>query len=79
MGQVGLEWTVAGFGSVNGTSTSDMLIRDSNNGAFDVFDIANNQLTAVASMGQVGTDWSVDGIAADRAGASSAQLAQGMA
>ena len=38
MGQVGLEWTVAGLGSFGGDA-SDMLMRDSNNGTFEVYDI----------------------------------------
>ena len=65
MGQVGLEWQVVGFGPINGAGTSDMLMRNTNTGAFEVYDIANNQITAAAPMGQVGLEWSVAGIAAD--------------
>ena len=32
MGQVGLEWQVAGFGPINGAGTSDMLMRNSQYG-----------------------------------------------
>ena len=67
-----------------------MVLRNVNSGAFEVYDIANNQLTTAASMGTVGTDWQVDGIAADppTSGASAApasafgptaELVQGMA
>ena len=42
LGQVGLEWQVAGVGRFNGTDTADMILRDSNNGAFEVYDIGNN-------------------------------------
>jgi hypothetical protein len=35
LGQVGPEWQVAGLGGFYGTDTSDMLIRNSNTGAFD--------------------------------------------
>ena len=80
MGQVGLEWQVVGFGPINGAGTSDMLMRNSNTGAFEVYDITNNQLTSAAPMGQVGLEWS------DRRhrrrsalAAANAQLAQAMA
>jgi len=54
MGQVGLEWQVASLGPVNGPGTSDMLMRNSNTGAFEIYDIANNQITSAGPMGQVG-------------------------
>jgi hypothetical protein len=55
MGQVGLEWTVAGFGDFSSNlGETDMLMRNTNNGAFEVYDISNNQITSAASMGQVG-------------------------
>ena len=79
MGQVGLEWQVVGFGPINGAGASDMLMRDTNNGAFEIYDISNNQITAAAPMGQVGMEWSVAGLAADPPGSANAQLAQAMA
>jgi len=45
LGQVGLEWQVAGLGGFFGSDTSDMLLRNSNNGGFVVYDISNNQIT----------------------------------
>ena len=54
LGQIGLEWQVAGLGDFSGTDTSDMLTRDSNNGVFEVYDIRNNQIAFAAPMGQVG-------------------------
>ena len=59
-----------------------MLMRNSNTGAFEIYDITNNGITSAAPMGQVGLEWSVAGIAADPPGGaatSSAQLAQAMA
>ena len=80
MGQVGLEWQVAGFGPINGVGTSDMLMRNTNTGAFEIYDITGNQLTSAAPMGQVGLEWSVAGIASDPpAGAPNSQLVQAMA
>ena len=61
LGQIGLEWQVAGLGDFSGTDTSDMLTRDSNNGVFEVYDIRNNQIAFAAPIGQVGLEWSVAG------------------
>ena len=61
---------------------SDMLMRNSNTGQFEIYDIANNTLASAAPMGQVGLEWSVVGIAADppaASGTSNAQLVQAMA
>ena len=62
MGQVGLEWTVAGFGDFSGhANETDMLMRNTNTGAFELYDISNNQITNAAPMGQVGLEWQVVG------------------
>ncbi len=62
MGQVGLEWQVAGFGDFSGNGNeTDMLMRNSNTGQFEIYDISNNQLASAASMGQVGLEWQVVG------------------
>jgi uncharacterized repeat protein (TIGR03803 family) len=61
LGQVGLEWQVAGVGAFNAPDTSDMILRSSNSGAFEIYDISNNNLTGAAAMGQVGLEWSVAG------------------
>jgi hypothetical protein len=56
-----------------------MLMRDTNNGAFEYYDISHNTITAAGSMGQVGMEWSVAGIAADPPPESAnAQLPQAM-
>ena len=57
MGQVGLEWQVAGFGDFSGNANeTDMLMRNSNTGAFEVYDISHNTITSAAPMGSLG--WS---------------------
>ena len=62
MGQVGLEWSVAGFGDFSGNANeTDMLMRNTNTGVFELYDISNNQITAAAPMGQVGLEWQVAG------------------
>jgi hypothetical protein len=49
-------------------------LRNVNTGAFEVYDIANNQLTAAASLGQVGLDWQLGGFAADPPSASTGSI-----
>ena len=62
MGQVGLEWQIAGFGDFFGhANETDMLMRNTNTGAFEIYDIGNSQLTSAAPMGQVGLEWQVAG------------------
>jgi len=84
MGQVGLEWTIAGFGNFSGNANeTDMLMRNSNSGVFTLYDIGNNTVTGTAPMGQVGLEWSISGVSASVAGAppnsATAQLTQAMA
>jgi hypothetical protein len=60
-----------------------MLMRNSTTGAFEVYDISHNAITSAASMGAVGLEWTVAGIAADppaaASAASTAQLVEAMA
>ncbi len=70
------------FGDFSGNANeSDMLMRNKNTGAFEVYDITNNQLTHAAPMGQVGLEWQNAGIASNPTGgfAPDAQLTQAMA
>ena len=50
------------------------MLRNVNNGAFEVYDIANNQLTGSASLGAVGLDWQLGGFAANSPTGSSASM-----
>jgi hypothetical protein len=57
LGQVGPEWTVAGVGDFSTRfGETDMLMRNSNTGAFEV-----NAITGSGPMGQVGLEWTVAG------------------
>jgi hypothetical protein len=82
---VGLDWQFAGIAGANGAGTSDLVLRNVNTGAFEVYDIANNQLTGAAPLGSVGLDWQLGGFAADPptgsigSSGSSSQLVQAMA
>ena len=61
------------------------MLRNVNSGAFEVYDIANNQLTGAAPLGSVGLDWQLGGFAADPptgsmgSSGSTSQLVQAMA
>jgi autotransporter-associated beta strand protein len=61
LGQVGLEWQVAGVGGFDGTDTSDMILRNSGAGQFELYDISSNAITNATAMGQVGLEWQVAG------------------
>src|SRR2546423_7166116 len=41
---------------------TDLLLRNSNTGGLEVYDISNNQLTGAAFVGTVGLDWQFAGI-----------------
>jgi hypothetical protein len=62
------------------------VLRNVNTGAFEVYDIVNNQITGAALLGQVGLDWQLGGFAVDPPTASmgssdgsTSQLVQAMA
>src|SRR5262249_62019753 len=65
IGAVGLEWQFAGIAPVHAPGASDLVLRNVNNGAFEVYDIANNQLAGAALLGQVGLEWQLGGFAVD--------------
>jgi hypothetical protein len=65
MGTIGLDWSVAGFGSFGANpNESDMLMRNGSSGSLEVYDIYGNTITSAASVGTVGLNWQVGGIAA---------------
>jgi hypothetical protein len=81
-----LDWQSAGVAPVHAAGASDLVLRNVNSGAFEVYNIINDQLVSAASLGQVGLDWQLGGFAADPPTASSIftqmssdQLVQAMA
>ena len=53
-----------GFGDFSGNvGESDMLMRDTANGAIDYFDIQHNRITTAGSFGNIGMEWQVAGFA----------------
>jgi Subtilase family len=61
-GMVGLNWQFSGIGNFGGGGTSDMMLRNSNTGGLQVYNISNNQITGSAFIGTVGPDWQFSGI-----------------
>jgi hypothetical protein len=61
LGAVGLEWQVAGFGNFRSLGETDMMLRNANNGNFQIYDIKDNQVIFTNSMGSVGLQWQVAG------------------
>ena len=61
LGQVASQWHVAGLGGFSGSDTSDMLLRNSIDGSFQVDDVSNNNITNSVALGQVGLEWAVTG------------------
>ena len=46
-----------------GSDTTDMLVRNSGTGGFEVYDISNNWITNAAFLGTIGLDREVQGFA----------------
>jgi hypothetical protein len=62
MGTVGLNWQFSGVGNFSGRGTSDMLLRNSNTGGLQVYDINSNQITGTAFIGTIGPEWQFSGV-----------------
>ena len=54
--------TVAAVTPEPGSTTADMIMRDSNNGNYEIFDLGNNTVLAAGLLGQVGTELQVAGL-----------------
>src|SRR5207247_7729587 len=61
LAQIGTDWQFAGLGGFFGSATTDMLLRNSTTGGFEVYDISDNNITHAAFLGNVGLDWQVMG------------------
>jgi hypothetical protein len=62
MGTLGLNWQFSGVGNFSSHDSSDMLLRNSNTGGIEVYDIANNQITNASFIGTVDLDWQFSGV-----------------
>ena len=61
--RVGTEWQPVGFGNFDNSGFSDLIMRDSNNDAYDLFDIRNNQIVGAHQIAAVGSEWQLAGFA----------------
>jgi hypothetical protein len=59
------EVAYAGITPVHAAGASDLVLRNVNSGAFEVYDIAGNTLVGAASLGAVGLDRQLGGFAVD--------------
>jgi hypothetical protein len=66
LGGLGSNWQPLAFGAFGGIAgNSDMIVRDTNqgaNGTMRIYNIANNSITNSAAIGAVGLDWSFSGV-----------------
>jgi probable HAF family extracellular repeat protein len=63
LGNAGLNWQVMGFGNFSSIpGETDMILRNSNTGGLEVYDIRNNQITGAAFLGTVGLNWQFSGV-----------------
>jgi hypothetical protein len=62
LGTIGLEWQILAFGNFDNVGNTDMILRDVNTAALQVYNITNNQITGSGAMGAVGLDWQFSGI-----------------
>jgi hypothetical protein len=53
---------VIGFGDFNNDAMTDMVLRNSSTGGFEVYNISNNSIVNAAFMGTVGLNWQFSGI-----------------
>jgi hypothetical protein len=74
LGTVGVDWQFSGIGNFSSGGTSDMLLRNSNTGGLQVYNISNNQITGTNFMGTVGVDWQFSGIGNFSSGGTSDML-----
>jgi hypothetical protein len=62
LGTVGTEWQIVGFGNFSSLpGEGDMMMRNTNTGAFMVYDISNDQIASSSLLGTVGLEWQVAG------------------
>jgi hypothetical protein len=68
MGTVGREWRPYGFGNFSSIpGETDMLMRNTNTGDLELYDISNNQIIDSHFLGTIGLDWQFAGVAPVRA------------
>src|SRR5262249_47978721 len=74
MGAVGVNWQFSGIGNFSSRGTSDMILRNSNTGGLQGYDINSNQITRSALIGTVGLHWQFSGAATFSSGSGESDL-----
>jgi hypothetical protein len=60
LGSIGVNWQTMGLGDfADNPNEADMLMRDSNTGNMDYFDIQHNQIVNGGVLGSIGLNWQV--------------------
>jgi hypothetical protein len=54
IGTVGLDWQFAGIAPMHAAGASDLVLRNVSTGAFEIYHIANNQITGAACWAKSG-------------------------
>jgi hypothetical protein len=62
LGAVGVNWQVLAFGNFDNAGNTDMILRDVNTAALQVYNITNNQVTGSKSLGAIGLNWQFSGV-----------------
>jgi hypothetical protein len=63
LNMLGLDWQVAGVGDFSGNvNETDMLLRNTNTGAFEIYDINGDKVTGQHALRPVSLDWQVAGV-----------------
>jgi hypothetical protein len=58
-----LNWQIVGAGGFSSNpGETDLIMRNTSTGAFELYDISNNQITSSFSLGAVGLEWQVAGL-----------------
>jgi hypothetical protein len=57
-----VDWQFADVAPIHSPGTSDLVLRNVNTGAFEVYDIAGDSLIKAGSLGAVGLNWQLGGI-----------------
>jgi hypothetical protein len=56
LGNVGTNWTIAGFGDFSGDAGETDMMMQSSSGTLELYDISNNQVTFATSLGNFGSN-----------------------
>jgi hypothetical protein len=59
LGNVSIDWQIAGTGDFNADNESDILWHNVNNGGTSIWEMNGHQIIATLSLGNISTDWQI--------------------